>query len=366
MRIIIGLGHPAHFHLFKDAASTFIKNGHEVLFVITPKDVLLSLVNNSGFKYETLLYNKDFDKNISGKLKKIFSTSRELLRICRTFKPDLLIGSMTQLAYIGRILNKPVLFFAEDDLSYTFIQGMITYPFVNYIVSPIATSVGPFRFKKIGYPSYQKLSYLHPIRFSADNSVLDYYRIATPYVFIRMASLKAHHDTWSKAIGLTVELVKNIIKLVENEYKVYISAEISLPPELQQFELKIDPKDVHHILANATLFIGDSQSMTVESAMLGVPSIRFNSFIGKISILEELEHKYELTYGIPPTRPDLLMDKIKQILSIQNMKDTFQNRRAKMLHDKIDITSFIIWLVENYPRSVKEVRTSKFDFERFN
>ena len=41
--------------------------------------------------------------------------------------------------------------------------------------------------------------------------------------------------------------------------------------------------------------------MAVEAAMLGTPSLRFNDFAGKIGVLEELEHKYELTFAIPPS-----------------------------------------------------------------
>jgi uncharacterized protein len=71
---------------------------------------------------------------------------------------------------------------------------------------------------------------------------------------------------------------------------------------------------MHHVLANASLLISDSQSMSVEAAMLGVPSLRFSSFAGKISVLEELEHKYKLTFGIDPSSPNKLLFKIEDII----------------------------------------------------
>jgi predicted glycosyltransferase len=33
------------------------------------------------------------------------------------------------------------------------------------------------------------------------------------------------------------------------------------------------------------LYIGDSQTMAAEAAVLGIPSIRFNSFVGKLVYL---------------------------------------------------------------------------------
>jgi len=36
-----------------------------------------------------------------------------------------------------------------------------------------------------------------------------------------------------------------------------------------------------------------------------------------------------------------------------------------MLENKIDVTSFMIWFVENYPESVKEVKSPGFSFDRF-
>jgi len=36
-----------------------------------------------------------------------------------------------------------------------------------------------------------------------------------------------------------------------------------------------------------------------------------------------------------------------------------------MLEDKIDVTAFWIWFIDNYPESVKEVKAKDFDFGRF-
>ncbi len=58
-----------------------------------------------------------------------------------------------------------------------------------------------------------------------------------------------------------------------------------------------NPSDIYHALYYADLYIGDSQTIAAEKAVLGTPALRFNDFVGKIGYLEELEHKYGLTFG---------------------------------------------------------------------
>jgi hypothetical protein len=101
------------------------------------------------------------------------------------------------------------------------------------------------------------------------------------------------------------------------------------------------------------MLIGDSQTMTSEAAVLGTPAIRSNSFVGQISYLEEEEHVYGLTYGFLPTDFDAMQLKIEELLTLPNLKEIWQSRRQKMLADKIDVTAFFVWFIENYPESVK-------------
>ena len=76
-------------------------------------------------------------------------------------------------------------------------------------------------------------------------------------------------------------------------------------------------------------------------------------FVGKISVLEKLEHKYSLTFGIKSTDPEKLYKKIDDLFLMPNRKKEFQLRRQKMLVESIDVTAFMVWFVENYPNSVK-------------
>ena len=111
------------------------------------------------------------------------------------------------------------------------------------------------------------------------------------------------------------------------------------------------------------MLVSDSQSMSVEAAVLGTPSIRYSGFAGRISVLEELEKKYQLTKGIPIGEVDYLFNTLNKYLSITDLKKEFQARKEKMLNEKIDVSSFLLWLIENCPKSIETIK-QKPEYEK--
>ena len=127
---------------------------------------------------------------------------------------------------------------------------------------------------------------------------------------------------------------------------------------MRQYQLKIKSTDIHHIMSYASLLISDSQSMSVEAAMLGVPNIRFNDFAGRVSVLEELQNDYHLTLGIMTSEPQRLVNEVEKALSNPNIREEYQQRRNKMLDDKIDVTAFLTWYIKDYPQSREIMKNS--------
>lgn len=82
--------------------------------------------------------------------------------------------------------------------------------------------------------------------------------------------------------------------------KVYISSEKPLPAELQRYQLPTPANAIHSVLAYADLYLGDSQTMATEAALLGTPAIRSNSFVGPndMTNFKVLEEQYGLLYNI--------------------------------------------------------------------
>ena len=168
---------------------------------------------------------------------------------------------------------------------------------------------------------------------------------------MRFNVFKAHHDVGIRGLNINQKL--KLIELLEPYGRIFITTERDIEPELKKYQMPISPEKIHSLLYYATMLVGDSQTMTSEAAVLGTPAIRCNDFVGRISYLEEEEHKYGLTYGFKPEDFDKMIVKIIKLLKTQNLKQEWQKRRQKMLSDKIDPTSFMVWFVENYPESAK-------------
>jgi predicted glycosyltransferase len=233
--------------------------------------------------------------------------------------------------------------------------GRIAYPFAHHILTPEVTKVGKYENKSIKYNSYHELAYLHPNNFQASQLIAsNYITQDKPYFILRFAKLGAHHDEGIS--GLSDDIALKLIKMLESKGSVFITSERKISDELESYRIKINPLDMHHVMAFASLYIGDSQTMAAEAAVLGVPFIRFNDFVGRISYLDELENKYQLGYGIKTNEVEKLYQKVEELLSMENRKEVFQERRQKMLSEKIDYAKFLTWFIENYPSSVDTMK----------
>ena len=125
--------------------------------------------------------------------------------------------------------------------------------------------------------------------------------------------------------------------------------------------------DMHHVMAFASLYIGDSQTMAAEAGVLGVPFVRFNDFVGRIGYLRELEDTYHLGFGIKASALDSVDQLCKRVEELVEMKAaerqaTFQERRERMLAEKIDCAKFLTWFIEEYPKSVEETKKANEEF----
>ena len=348
-RVLMSMGHPAQYHFFKHTARRLMQDGYEVKMVIKTKDVLEQLLKEDGWEYVNVQEKMRKNNKLSILIASL-KRSWAVIKIARKYKPDILLGTGADVAHAGWLLRKPCVTTLEDDIEGIRNLTRMTYPFTNDILVPIPVRVGEWEKKKIGYAGYMKLAYLHPNEFTPDSNVLKRYGIEGKYILIRMVRLTAYHDVNVK--GLNKAVIDNILRIAEtNGYKVYISSENEIREELRKYQLKIKSTDIHHIMYYTSLLISDSQSMSVEAAMLGVPNIRFNDFAGRVSVLEELQNDYHLTLGIMTNQPQRLVDEVEKALSNPNIRNEFKERRQKMLNNKIDVTAFLTWYIKDYPQS---------------
>lgn len=340
------MGHPAHFHLFKNVLISLKDEGHEISIFIKKKDILEDLLNECGIPYFNIL--PDGRKNSAfGMILGVLKQSIMLLSYSIKMKPDILLGSTPSIAHVGWMINKPAINLSEDDAKTIKYFSRITYPFSDVILSPISCDNGKWNSKSLKYDSYHELAYLHPNHFVPSlKCVNKYISMRKPYFIIRFSGLNAYHD--SGVSGITAQTALKIIEKLNGAGEIFISSERELPPEFEKYRLNIDLMDMHHLLAYAKLYIGDSQTMAAEAGVLGTPFIRINDFVGKLGYLNELENKYNLGFGLDPKNESDILETIDQILRMDSSIDVWNQRRQLMLAEKIDFSEFLLSYIKKY------------------
>ncbi len=337
MKILFYLGHPAHFHLFKNLINLLIKNNNQVLITIKSKDVLEKLVQKSGYPYLNI-YERTRKKNTFSILWALFQKDIRLYSIAKKFKPDVLLGTSIEITHVGKLIGKPAYIFNEDDAAYIKEFVLLGYPFARKIFIPKGVDAGKWDNKCLRYNGVQKLAYLHPNYFSPNKKIVsDFIMSNKPYALIRLSGLTAYHD---KGIGgFTSKILKEVIDVLEPNLNVFISSESTLPIEFAKYKLEIEAEDIHHFLSFAHIFIGDSQSMSIEAAILGTYTIRFSGFAGRITVMKIFE-SIGLIQSISSDSPDELLKILTEIEDIEELKRKAIELRNRYLNQVTDVTQF--------------------------
>ena len=206
------------------------------------------------------------------------------------------------------------------------------------------------------YNGFHELAYLHPNWFIPDDRIFDVLGIEkdTDYFLLRFNSFEAHHDIGHG--GMSYSQKMELVKKLEKHGRVFISSEKAIDPAFESYKLPDRPELMHSFLAFAKMYVGESQTMTSEAAVLGTPALKCNTFAGRLSIPNELEERYGLCYSFLPGDYGKMLSKIYELLAIPDLKGEWKTRKGKMLEDKIDVTGFLAWFIESYPESVSTIK----------
>jgi len=265
----------------------------------------------------------------------LFGNTLKTIVLTRRLKIDLWLTKYGPGNIAARLRGKRSISFNDDDIDYVPLIAWTSYPFADQIMAPRGVRMGRFAPKALFYPGYHELFYLHPNRFSPDPGVYSELGLdeAAPYGLIRLVALQAHHDVG--ASGMTQRWVRRLIDRLEGKAKLFITSEKPLPAELQPYRCPLPPDRIHHALAFAEFLVGDSQTMSLEAALLGTPAFRLNSFVGRISVLEQME-RYGLSFGFRPGQEQTLLDEIERLMNRRDRRVEFRQRRVSLLADKCD------------------------------
>jgi hypothetical protein len=220
--------------------------------------------------------------------------------------------------------------------------------------------------KVVRFPGYHELAYLHFNRFTPDENVIKELGLHAdePFIIVRFVSWTASHDFWHLGISLANKIAA--IDIFSTHSRVFISSELPLLPELEKYRFPLPPYRMHHAMAFASLIFGESATMASEGAMLGIPGIYLDN-TGRLYTREQ-EEKYNLVFNYTEKYEDQqkAIEKGIELLHTDGLKKEWKKRRDKMLSEKIDVTSFLVWFIESYPdshRIMKENPNYQYTFK---
>lgn len=328
---LIDIGHPAHVHLFKNFIFHLQKEGIPFTVVARKKEITLNLLDHYQIPYTCLSAPRT---NLTGMFLEFLNRTFKILKLHLKEGFTIALGTSVSIGYLslftfGKVKSYN---FSEDDDHVIPLQAYLSYPFSSKIINPDCIVFSKWKNKRVLVPSYHELAYLHPNNFIPDISVPKKYGLEPGnFVILRLSALKANHDKNAKGISTALlELIKKEI----NEFEIIESNEGKQGG-------KIKPWDMHHVLAFSKMIISDSQTMSAEGAVLGVPSLRINNFIGRISYLNELENKFNLGFGFFPEQEEEILSCIKELVNNNSYYD-LEKRRNTLFDEKIDFNQWQI------------------------
>ncbi len=356
MNILFDIGHPAHVHLFRHAIGSLQLRGHKC--IITVKDIpsVITLLESYGLEYINI--GRKYD-NISLKILSQFLYNIKVLKVVRKEKIDIAVGSTPTVAHVSVFSRVKSIILDDDDPEAVKLFVNLVHPFADTILSPDSLKFKRKGKKHITYEGYHELAYLHPNTFKPNPNILREIglRKDEPFFILRFVALKSYHDIGK--IGLSLKQKQKLIDLLLPFGRVFITSERKLEKELISYQLQLSPEKIHHLLFYATMFIGDSQTMTSEAALLGTPALKCNTFAGKLSVPNELEKQYGLCYSFLPSDFSKMTKTVNDLLSRPNLKNDWASLRQRLLAVKIDVSKFLVRFIENYPVNKNTIKMNK-------
>jgi hypothetical protein len=351
MRVLIDIGHPGHVHLFKPFANEMIRRGHEILFTCREKEFEIELLKAEKFNY--ISFGKKFTSTV-GKLSGLLKFDGMELKAAIKFKPDIFLShGSPYAAHVAWLMRKPHISF-ED--TFNFEQIRFYKPFTDTILT--STYNHPYLGKNnLRYSGYHELAYLHPDVFTPDEKVLAELGLQKNerFAILRFVSWNATHDKGHKGINLENKI--HAVNKLREHVKVFISSEKQLPSQLENYKFPLAPERMHHAIAFASLMFGESATMITEAAVLGVPGIYLDNS-GRL-YTSEIEKKYGLIFNYSESETDQLKAIEKAVEILGEPKSKWEEGRKKLLSEKINVTKFLLWFIENFPESKLKLKKDR-------
>ncbi len=333
-RIFFDLNHPADFHFFKNLFDHLRDNRYVMRIMARDKECLQDLLTDRDIAFVSrgTGHHTLFGKYIFA----IYILLYTLFQLIR-FRPGLTISlSSPYLITASKILGVPSLTYDDTD------DNPRLLPLIkksDYIISP-ATYSHKFHKHHFHLQAFKELAYLHPKYFIHEKT--------GEGVFFRLTRTDSiHHTSESK---FEYSNIIEQINRISQDHTCFLSTEIGMTPEFSEKVLMADVVNIHKDLQKCKVFWGNSATMAAEAAVLGIPAI----FVGSelFSYIKELG-VYGLLFHYHPGNIEASLEKLDELIAGDDDGNQFERARQKLLKEKIDISAFMIWFIENLPESAR-------------
>lgn len=339
MKYIFELNHPKHYYQFKYVMQALRSRGHEIKVLARDKDVLLNVLREEGVEYT--LFGKH-RKAMWAKVLGTVSLIWNYIAIAKRYRPDVVVskGSLYG-TFTAWLLHKKSVIFPDSEV--VKVTNRYVVPLCTKVVTPQSFGLD-YGKKHCRVAGIFEDCYLAPQVYKPDPAVVEKYGLCRPYAVLRFVGWFANHDVGNN--GFSGEEKQALVREIAKNMTVYISSEKELPVELQQYRLPTPASLIHDVLSYADLYVGDSQTMAAEAALLGTPAIRSNSFVGPndMSNFILLQEQYGLLHNVASPTEAI---QLAQQLSLHSHKEEWLQKRERYYSQVGDTNAQIVTLLEN-------------------
>ena len=358
MKIAFFVNTAAQVHFFRNIIGGLERKGHDIKVLARNYGETLYLLN--AFNIPHFVY-----ANVSKtKYDKILLLPYHILsahNYLKKFDVDLIVGTGIYSVYTPFLLKKPNILFIDAVSAKGELR--LAKRLTNAIITPsnLTTFLGK---KHIRIDSFKELSYLHPNYFEADRNILSLIHVdeKDDFALLRFNAFDAVHDFGVS--GFSLKELRTLISTLKQYGKVFISSETFMPEDLSEYALRIPKEKIHDVLYHAKILIADTGTMVTEAALLGTPAICYHPKAKKIGNFIELEQEYNLIFALEDLPK--VIKKATSLLTRKDLKKEWKEKKDKLIKEKIDITLFMTWFIEDFPESFRTMKAQPSYQERFS
>jgi predicted glycosyltransferase len=342
-RVLFDVSHPAHVHQFAPVARSLAEGGADVLMLGRDKDVTVALLERTGLPFEVLPIPPGVRTWRRDGLELTHRTAAIRRHLTRGAPCDVLL-TRNPSGVLAGLGTRTWTVFDTDDGRSVGLHYRLAAPFADVVTTSVHDPEQHGRGTR-RYRGFKALAFLHPDVFRPDPEARAQWGIPAGALFIvRFSAHAASHDRGVR--GLHDDAKQRLLTLLRAHGSVVLSEE-GRPPRLLADRPRDLPADaLLDLLADATLCVGDSQSVAAEAALLGVPTLRLSSFTGRSWYLQVLEERYGLVRNFRDGEDEALLAAVETTLrDLDAVRGRARTARTRLVTEHEDVGAWFVQLV---------------------